>query len=1275
MPLVKASHLQQWANSDDGRNRFGELIYRLIFAGVKHDSLKYIRFLSNESNNLPGWDGELSCIVNNTWIPDGNSVWEISVEDKPRAKIISDFKKRKKMPIKKGWKYNETTYILATLRKFAKNTELENELKNNSPWKDVKIYDSIIFEHWIQQYLGVETWLREQNVGPKASISTLENFWNNWSNTTIPSISSKLLIADREQDAAKLIENIKNNSQHKIILQTDSPEESLAFLYSSISECDIEFKNNYLSKGIVINKTEDIEILKTMPPHNIILVPPVTENFHLLINHSHSVIIATGNSSNSFKKDFCIKRPIKSKFQEALISMGIRKDKAEIDATASGSSSSIWRIWNIYENAELSIKNLPEWSTNEDHIKYILPAILIGGWCDKFKGDQSIIHNITGIKYDDYLDEITKYLYFDNPPLQKIDDIWLATAPTVSFALLIKFINTGHFKKLSAIFKKVFSEIDPTLDLRPEERHLASIKNKIMKYSTLLRDGLAGTLLRLVVLGSKLEKMSILPNNQKCQEYVNFLIKDLPGLSDDSRLLISLREQLPVLAEAAPRPFIEALERLLQGNRDNILPIFDEGDSFYGQSYLPNILWALETLAWDPELLPRVSVILAGLSEIDPGGKLGNRPINSLREIFLAWHSGTSATLNIRSQTIDLIIKTYPDIGWNLLKGLMPSNHQISSGTRKPEWKDFGRSQIEPITRSSLWKTYDEYIRKLINISGINPKRWKEIIEFYDDFSNEHQQLVEDGLNKLSRTVLSEGEKHEIWDELRNFINKHRSYSGAVWSLPEEKLNRLDTILNLFSPSKYTESISWLFDDHFPDIPFSKINNLEESRKELDKLRNNAVKNILGNDSGNDLIDLIDKVSYPYLIAFHVIENIEDEKSIFNIFKVTNDSISKKQNNFAKTLSEKAYKKFGEHWINLIKSEYVGHEKSIEAIVNSIELFPDSLEVYNFISSLGIEVENKYWVTKYTMIYSESEIIIKYAINKFIEARRNVEIVSNIHDKLISLGPEIVIKVMDLSLEELSSGDPNVNMSNYGYCIKQLTKWLRKQDSVDKSEIARREYSFLPLFTSYGIEENLILHEFMSTEPDFFVDVLCDLFRPSDEIGDEFKPSEIQKQRAKSAWDLLRTWKKIPGIDKDGNINNEELNKWVCSVLKLAEQKKRLKSAYNYIGQVFSHAPSDPTDSVWPHIAVRNLIEELKNEDLESGIEIEQFNSRGVVTKNMFEGGKQEYDLAQKWREWQKNIDIKWLRTKKMLGRIADSWEKEAKREDIDAEKQKLLYS
>jgi hypothetical protein len=48
------------------------------------------------------------------------------------------------------------------------------------------------------------------------------------------------------------------------------------------------------------------------------------------------------------------------------------------------------------------------------------------------------------------------------------------------------------------------------------------------------------------------------------QEFVNGLVRSIPGLSNDHRLLASLQDNLALLAEAAPIPFLEALEHLLE---------------------------------------------------------------------------------------------------------------------------------------------------------------------------------------------------------------------------------------------------------------------------------------------------------------------------------------------------------------------------------------------------------------------------------------------------------------------------------------------------------------------------------------------------------------------------------------------------------------------------------------------------------------------------------------------------------------------------------------
>jgi len=62
----------------------------------------------------------------------------------------------------------------------------------------------------------------------------------------------------------------------------------------------------------------------------------------------------------------------------------------------------------------------------------------------------------------------------------------------------------------------------------------------------------------------------------------------------------------------------------------------DEGGLF-GSAYHADLLWALETLAWSRDYLPKVTDLLATLATIDPGGSWSNRPARSLRQIYLLW--------------------------------------------------------------------------------------------------------------------------------------------------------------------------------------------------------------------------------------------------------------------------------------------------------------------------------------------------------------------------------------------------------------------------------------------------------------------------------------------------------------------------------------------------------------------------------------------------------------------------------------------------------------
>ena len=203
--------------------------------------------------------------------------------------------------------------------------------------------------------------------------------------------------------------------------------------------------------------------------------------------------------------------------------------------------------------------------------------------------------------------------------------------------------------------------------------------------------------------------------NSTPQQYVDEIIRDLPGLSDNHRLLASLSNELPLLAEAAPDPLLSALERMLGGEGSAIKGIFNESEHLLTpHSAHTGLLWALESLAWDPALLRRATYVLARLADIDPGGRLTNRPINSLRMIFLSWHPNTNANLNQRLAALDYIIRRVPDVAWQLLVKLFPKGNDSSMPSAMPRFREAGSSEQELLTNGVVWESQRQIVSRAL---------------------------------------------------------------------------------------------------------------------------------------------------------------------------------------------------------------------------------------------------------------------------------------------------------------------------------------------------------------------------------------------------------------------------------------------------------------------------------------------------------------------------------------------------------------------------------
>jgi hypothetical protein len=223
----------------------------------------------------------------------------------------------------------------------------------------------------------------------------------------------------------------------------------------------------------------------------------------------------------------------------------------------------------------------------------------------------------------------------------------------------------------------------------------------------------------------------------------------------------------------------------------------------------------------------------------------------------------------------------------------------------------------------------------------------------------------------------------------------------------------------------------------------------------------------------------------------------------------------------------------------------------------------------------------------------------------------------------------------------------------------------RNQATVGWERVARLEWTFLPVL---GLDaQTETLHQLVADDPSFFVQIVTTVYRPHSG-GETAEESPERGQLASNGYRLLSNWTRVPGATSDDIVDGAALRRWVAEARRLLEEADRLETGETHIGQVLAASPPDP-DGRWPGIEVRNLIEELQSEKVEQGISLAIMNRRGFTVHAPDEGGKQEWELAEKFRRQADQFADGWPRTAAALRNVATHYEYLARRQDASAER------
>jgi hypothetical protein len=159
-------------------------------------------------------------------------------------------------------------------------------------------------------------------------------------------------------------------------------------------------------------------------------------------------------------------------------------------------------------------------------------------------------------------------------------------------------------------------------------------------------------------------------------------------------------------------------------------------------------------------------------------------------------------------------------------------------------------------------------------------------------------------------------------------------------------------------------------------------------------------------------------------------------------------------------------------------------------------------------------------------------------------------------------------------------------------------------------------------------------------------------------------PTAEEVARARNAYDLLSSWHTILASHPDGSIDAQALQEWITTAQAVCTDHRDVCD--HHIGQVLAYA-SNGTDGFWPHESVRTVLEHSSSHAMESGFRTGTLNKRGVVTRDPFAGGDQEQTIAQHHRAASQALAPAYPRTAAVLAEIAEDYERDAHRQDIDA--------
>lgn len=1253
---ITARDIEQWVDGNlEARSRLPVLLRKLIHSTGQQ--LSHVDFPGYDNAERKGWDGRVDAAAATPWIPPGKSGWEFGVNADPRQKAEGDYAARvTAIPAPERADIN---FIFLTPRKWNAKDKWAQEKQALGEWKSVRAYDASDLEQWLEQSIPAQGWLAEQTGSSAAGAHSLDEQWHRWASVTHPELSKELFAPSVERHKGTLTSWLAKEPSSPLLVCADSKTEALAFL-SCLFDCDDVAGAGHKDRVVVFSSPDTLRKLLSSSSSFIPVVFTEESERELGGIHGklHSIIVRPRNAVDA-TPDIALDLIGREAFQKTLAAMGIGDHDAEVLGRESGYSPTILRR-RLSRNPAV---RTPLWTQQPGAVRNLIPMMLVGAWHVQSKADCEILSLLAATSYPELEKQIAILRTFDDSPIWSVGQFRGVASKIDAFFAVQSAVTSKDIDDFLFAAEIVLSETDPALDLPDDKKAFAALYGKQREYSGALREGISETLVLLAVHGNTLfrERLGI-----DVRVKVDLLIRRLLTPLAPEKLL-SQQNDFPFYAEAAPEEFLGILEEDLQRPEPQINTLMKPADTslFGGGCPRTGLLWGLEGLAWNPDQLVRVSLILARLAERRITDNWANTPDNSLKSIYRWWMPQTAASLADRKKALETVARRYPAAGWRLCLDQFDPASTIGHHNHRPRW----RSDASGVGHPGSGHDAHEFRRAAFELALAWPDHDAttlcDLVGVLHALHQSDQDKVWDLIDAWAEREQAEAARSLVREHIRRFAFTRRSKTRRINSQAKDRARKAHARL---TPRDVVIRHQWLFAAQWLQESVDEIEDGDlDYQKREETVRNarvGALQEIWTEKGLAGIQALVATSGTPITIGWHLADGVIDEAGstqfLTRCLALDDATLVSKMDElvagFLRKIAPEIRLNITRALVATLPPDQTGRLLKVSSFERDTWLVVDSQDP---------QIREQYWRDVHPGWLHPGSPDLNEAIDRLLEARRPRAAFQAVHSAVENVETSRLKRLLE---QVGTSGlEPAGTYQLDPYYISSALSTLDGRPGVTRDEMARLEFLFIRALdhSEHGIPN---LERQVGESPRLFVQVLALTFKRSDDRQDppEWRIQNAVKREAvwSAAYSLLDKIRRIPGTADDGTIKAADLKTWVTEARSLCLEYGRADIGDQKIGQILAAAPVSD-DGIWPCQPVREVLEDVASPEIAIGMQVAVYNSRGVHYRG--EDGANERALASKYHTWSRQLAFDYPYVANVLEQIAASYDHDAEREVSDA--------